>query len=114
MKKWNISQTYIILKCLDKVLPTFEVDDEELKELNELNEQENDFYLTTAKIKMQLKKSSLIMNARKLLNELKQKGVSIDDRNEMKRLLTDRIKKMCGTESPEYQDWINIQRENRF
>lgn len=106
-KKYSLSHTIILNRCLEKFLETIDDKDEEIKMLLELDQAENDFYIATERIKMQLKKSSLVSNAKKLLTEMKQKGISAQDRVEMKRLILERIKKMYGVDSEEYQGLLN-------
>lgn len=107
LKRNSITASVLLKRCIDKYLDSIDFDDdEEIKQLKKLKEDEDKFYIATARIKMQLKKSSLIPNASKLLNEMKQKGVSTKDRIEMKKLILERIKEMYGVESEEYQRFL--------
>jgi hypothetical protein len=108
IKRNSITASVLLKRCIDKYLDSLNFDDdEEIKQIKKLKDDDDKFYLATERIKMQLKKSSLIPNANKLLSELKQKGVSADDRLEMKKLILERIKVMYGVESEEYQRFLN-------
>jgi len=106
IKKHNLSISQIINRCLLKYLNDDIVDDE-LLDLKKLQEDEDNFYLITSKLKMEIKKSSLIPNARKLIQEMKSKGTSATQLFKLKKILLERIKIMYGVESEEYQIFIN-------
>lgn len=98
----KISKSDFFRKCLINGLKSEKLS-QDLTEMLKYAELEEKFSEGDFKIRMTLKKASLVENYKKLLTSLANRRMSTDDYNDVRDSLLDRIKKVFGENSKEYK-----------